>query len=163
MYPMIVIRRECISIAEAPRGNPRAKNSVRTQSIWLGKKSLILVACLNIIYPTNIIVKVGAFMKDWNFLNKSICFQAHFSMPEDGVFDKYWQRLSFNVKSKIIIKNTRQELEIQGRKMKIKILMKLSTFENLVRWGETVRKFPRTTKNVAKNFTIKVEKRYFFL
>ena len=53
-------------------------------------------------------------------------------MPEGGIFDKYWQRLSFNVKSKSIIKKIKQELAIQGRKMKIKILMKVSTFENLV-------------------------------
>ena len=71
--------------------------------------------------------------------------------------------MSFNVKSKSIIKDMKQELEIQGRKMKIKILMKLSTFENLVSWGERVRKFPKTTKKVAKNFKIKVVITYFFL
>ena len=84
-------------------------------------------------------------------------------MPVVGIFDRYLQRLSFNVKSKSIIKNIKQELEIQGIKMKIKMLMKLSTFENLVSRGETVRKFPNTTKKDATNFKIRVEKTYFLL
>ena len=45
--------------------------------------------------------------------------------------------------------------------MKIKILMNFSTFENFAICGETVRKFPRTTKNDAKNFKIKVKITYF--
>ena len=71
-------------------GQAKSKKQCEDPKYLTRKKGWLDVNCQSsFTYPTNIIVKTGAFMTDWNFLTKAICFQPHCSMPDKGIFDKH--------------------------------------------------------------------------